>query len=69
MKAKHSIKIDHDKSPSTAGEVVNSTTNIVMGNERGSINHLFSFEVLRSYRLGYTNEPSPLELVLHLIKY
>jgi hypothetical protein len=38
MKVKHSIKIDHDESPSTVDEVVNSKTNIVVGNERSLIN-------------------------------
>ncbi len=38
MKAKHSIRIDHDESPSIVDEVVNSTIIFVVGNEKGSIN-------------------------------
>jgi hypothetical protein len=38
MKAKPSIKVEHDESPSIAGKVLNSTTNIVVGSEGGLIN-------------------------------
>jgi hypothetical protein len=38
MKAKPSIKVEHDESPSIVGDVVNSTTNHIARSEGGLIN-------------------------------
>jgi hypothetical protein len=38
MKAKPSIKVEHDESPSIVGEVVNFTTNLIARSEGGLIN-------------------------------
>jgi hypothetical protein len=64
MKAKFSIKVEHDESPSIVGEVVNSTTNLVLRSEGGLIN----VENGTSIAIGNGSNDEDDEILLKILK-